>query len=264
MKLSVSKRYLLIALGLLLITTLLGVDFARRYMRASALPGADSSDAASNEKGNPDTWSLLFERKVGEKEQFAVVAEKNVFSPLRKMWSPPPPPPPQAEAPAPEKPPVELPKREDIELRGTAVVGSQSKAMLRFKSFKSDQTQILAEGEIGKQKDTPGGPQFTVVKIETDSVLLKDAAGQQFRVGLYDHKREAPAVTKNEPTMAVAPVAPPAKAPAATSAVAGQTGSAAADAKANAEQSAQKNEDLVKEGKMKKISTPFGPVYRKQ
>ena len=46
-------------------------------------------------------WELLFERHAPAREEVAVIAEKNVFSPLRKAWTPPPPP-------EPEKMPEEL------------------------------------------------------------------------------------------------------------------------------------------------------------
>lgn len=272
MKMSISKRYLLVALGLLLVATIIWIDAGRRFIKAGAIKAPDISDVvAVGDSDNTDAWSLLFERRVPPQEQFAVIAEKNVFSPLRKAWAPPPPPQPPAEPDEPvveEKPEPEPSRRDDVELRGTAMVGETRKAILGFKSFRSPQTLLLGEGEVASEKDVKDGPRFTVIRIESESVRIKDSEGREFIVGLFDHSREAPAATVNQSSVEVAPTAivQPAGEPAGSSGVVvgGTTGAVAESPESRAQLIQQKNEQLVKEGKMKKIDTPFGPVYRKQ
>lgn len=270
MKVSISKRYLLLALGLVLVAGIVWADAARRFVKAGAVKAPDISEVAVNDGGGTDAWNLLFERRVPPKEQFAVITEKNVFSPFRKAWAPPPPPPPAEEAVAPteEKPAEEPPKRDDIELRGTAMVGAQRKAILGFKTFRPPQTMLLGEGEVASEKEIQDGPKFTVVRIESESVRIKDGVGREFMVGLYDHRRQAPEATVNQSTVEVAPQAAPQPAAAAPATagvvVGGGSASTPATPEAKIQRIQERNEQLVKEGKMKKIDTPFGPVYRKQ
>jgi hypothetical protein len=268
MKLSISKRYLLVAMGLLLIAAVIWLDAARRFVKAGEIKAPDISEVVAVGDGDAtDAWSLLFERRVPPQDQFAVIAEKNVFSPLRKAWAPPPPPPAEPEAPVVEETPVlEPPRREDVELRGTAMVGETRKAILGFKSFRPPQTLLLAEGEVASEKEIKDGPRFTVVRIENESVRIKDAEGREFLVGLFDHRREAPAATVNQSTVELAPqIAPQSEAPPAEATIlVGGASDNVTPSKLSSDQLRQKNEQLVKEGKMKKIYTPFGPVYRKQ
>ena len=149
------------------------------------------------------------------------------------------------------------------------MVDEERKAILRFKSFRSGQTMLLAEGAVAQEKDVQDGPKYTVLGIKSESVRLKDNAGREFLVGLYDHGREAPRQATPQASVEVAPAtseAKPAASQEASSAVVvgGQGGASASSGQGTTKaQQQQKNEQLVKEGKMTKISTPFGPVYRK-
>lgn len=274
MKVALSKRYIFMAVALLIIASLFWVDAGQRLFKAGHLKAPNlTPEVMTNEGDDKDSWNLLFERRVPAREQFAVIADKNVFSPLRRAWAPPPPPPepePDVERepePEPQKP---LPKRGDIELRGTAVMDKERMAILRFKNFRAGQTMFLAEGAIAQEEDVKDGPKFTITRIEAESVRLKDGSGQEFAVGLYDHVREAPRSVSSEVSVEVAPVAAPqgaAVTESGSSAVIVGEGSGGGSngnsPETRMQRQQEKNEQLVKEGKMRKISTPFGPVYRK-
>ena len=126
-------------------------------------------------------WELLFERHAPAREEVAVIAEKNVFSPLRKAWTPPPPPEPEKVPEEPKAPPPP-PKRDGVELRGTAMVGDTRTAMVHFRLFNPPETLLLCEGGVAKPSKADG-PVFTMVRIEPDRVIMKDSAGEIFVVG---------------------------------------------------------------------------------
>lgn len=269
MKFSTSIRYYLLAIVLLLVAAILWADVARRVFKAGEIKNPSIAGTAGTEGNDTSAWNLFFERKVPTKDHFNVIADKNVFSASRKAWTPP-----QAqeeakpETAAQNKTEEIVSKRDDVELRGTAMVEQKRKAILHFKSFRSVKTFRLGEGDVASEKDQKGGPSFTVLSIASDTVRMKDNAGKEFVVGLYDHKREGPATTVNQSKIveAQAPSPPPqAPAPAPSSVVVGTPTNANQEgisSKTDAQR--QKNEQLVKEGKMKKIETPFGSVYRKQ
>lgn len=271
MKISIAKRYLLMVVVLVLIAAFFWVDAGQRLLKARRFKTPNLAEVAATESGDIDTWTVLFERRVPPKEEFALIEEKNVFSPLRKAWTAPPPPVLETETePEEELTPEEtLPKRDDIELRGTAMVGEERKAILKFKSFRSGATLLLTEGAVAQDKEAKDGPKFTVLHIKAESVRLKDGAGKEFLVGLYDHDRETPHTPVTQTTMEVEPVPTAQAAPAVDSSassavvVGGTSTNNQQSAETRIQQQREKNEQLVKEGKMKKISTPFGPVYRK-
>lgn len=254
MKISIAKRYALVALVLAVAAGLFWFDFGRRYLRASSVKNPDAARDGA-EVSAPGAWGLLLEWRGPEKEETAVIVERNVFSPRRTAWAPPPPPPEvkttETAAPAPPPPP---PKRDGVELRGTAAVGDTRTAMVHFRPFNPPETLLLREGDTAKPSKADG-PVFTVVRIEPDRVLMKDAAGAEFQVGLYDHSRQVAQAPAQPQAVVNTEAAAPAAAPA--SAVAGE-----APRKETPDAIQERNEQLVREGKMRKIQTPFGPVYR--
>jgi hypothetical protein len=129
--------------------------------------------------------------------------------------------------------------------------------------------QRLAEGEEARDEKRPNGLSYTLVKVEPRKVVLKDSRGQEFAVGLYDNKRRRPlkTVAAAKPKITVEQT----RAPAAASPRAGTSSPAASRASAKTGLSgrqihklpAAEKEALVKQGVLKKFSTPFGPVYRR-
>lgn len=257
MKISIAKRYVLMALVLAVGAGLFWFDFGRRYMRAGTVRDPQMTQGGI-EASAPGAWELLFERRQPGKEEVAVIVEKNVFSPRRAAWAPPPPPEPKPEEPEAPKPPPPPAKRDGVELRGTAMVAGERTAMVHFRPFNPPETLILREGAVAKPKSGPG-PEFTMVRIESDKVIMTDAAGAEFQVGLYDHSRQVASQAPAQPQAVVSTTAPAASAP--TSSVVGE---APKKELSPAEVQQERNEQLVKEGKMRKINTPFGPVYRQQ
>ena len=254
-KISIAKRYALVALVLAIAAGLFWYDFGRRYLRASAVKNPDVT-RGSVDSSSSGGWELLFERRSPAREEVAVIAERNVFSPLRKAWTPPPPPEPEKVPEEPKAPPPP-PKRDGVELRGTAMVGNTRTAMIHFRPFNPPETLLLREGGVAKPSKADG-PVFTMVRIEPDRVIMKDSAGAEFQVGLYDHSRQTAAQTPVQQQAVVSTETPKAAAPPASSVV------SKAPRKETPDAIQERNEQLVKEGKMRKILTPFGPVYRKQ
>ena len=91
------------------------------------------------------------------------------------------------------------------------------------------------------------GPVFTMVRIEPDRVIMKDSAGAEFQVGLYDHSRQAAAQAPVQQQAVVSTEAPKAAAPPASSVV------GEAPRKETPDAIQERNEQLVKEDKMRKI-----------
>lgn len=257
MKISIAKRYALVAVVLAVAAGLFWFDFGRRYIRAGSVKDPQTTQDGM-EASAPGAWGLLFERRPPGKEEVAIVVEKNVFSPRRTAWAPPPPPetkPEEPEAPASPLPP---PKRDGVELRGTAMMADVRTAIIHFRLFNPPETLLLREGTVAKPKQGEG-PEFVVERIEANKVIMKDSAGAKFQVGLYDHARQTEAPQAPAQSQAVVSTAPAAASAPASSVV----GEAPKGEPSPAAVQQERNEQLVKEGKMRKINTPFGPVYRK-
>ena len=196
--------------------------------------------------------------------QFQPVSDKNLFSPDRKPWAPPPPPPkpkkePKAEEPPPPPPPP--PGDPRIRLYGTTLTDTRQAALLYFERFSSKQKhRLLDVGDTARDDGERGDRNFFVLKsIEHDKAVLEDADGWEHVVGLFDHERRAPAPIPTPTPVAAAP---------------SRTDAAEQEDQDSPEQgepirrmedipeSLEEREQLAKEGRLRRISTPFGPVFR--
>jgi len=217
--------------------------------------------------------SKLEKTQVG-RNRYAVAADKNLFSPNRRAWQPPAPKVPEATDKNQDQPAAPAATRRDVILYGTYIAGGQRKAILQFSRL-GRKLQRLAEGEEARDEKRPNGLSYTLVKVEPRQVVLKDSRGQEFAVGLYDNKRRRPlkTVAAAKPKITVEQTRAPAAASprAAASPPAGTSSPAASRASAKTGLSgrqihklpAAEKEALVKQGVLKKFSTPFGPVYRR-
>jgi len=232
----------------------------------------------------------LSQRLVIDVEAYAPIVENNLFSSGRQAWSPPlaetPSPPPPLSAPQPRAP--------NVRLYGTQVTAQDKIGLFFFGDFSgNNKHRILREGErVWDGEEREGGRSFLVERIEPDMAVLLDTAGRSLEVGLYDHHRIAsrgnsvPAPVRQGPQIIMSSPARPPETVGAPSRIAPDgVGEQSGDSPAQGQEelvpelSRQENdhgapaplipvqnhdemEQLVEEGKMRKIMTPFGPIYR--
>jgi hypothetical protein len=194
--------------------------------------------------------------------QFSAVAEKNLFSPDRTAWAPPPPPPktePDQEAEEPPPPPGS----HRIRLYGTTISPSEKTALLYFERFSSKQKhRLVAEGEtVSDDGEKARGGEFVLQSVKKDAAILTDKDGHEIVVGLYDHERTDP---PPPPKPAADPKPSPTQPPGQPVAAESQPPSAGEPIRRMEDipDSKEEREQLAKEGRLRRISTPFGPVYR--
>ena len=213
-----------------------------------------------------------------EVSRYAVTADRNLFSPIRKAWHAPVPHPVAAVKKEASKAPAAAPIRRDVVLYGTYISGKTRKAMLHFKRFRKGQ-MLVAEG--AEAKDVESGnpsrrqtPVYTVLKVEAKKVTLKDERGSEFTVNLYDNKKRRPVKTANKANIKVGKSAAPQKSAKVTIAPAGGTplkvtkrksssAAPALSARQIRKLSVEEKDALVAKGVLKKHTTPFGPVYKR-
>jgi hypothetical protein len=162
-------------------------------------------------------------------------------------------------------------------LYGTYIAGKEKRAVLHFRRFRKGRLR-LAEGEEARDADPkaasrPHSPVYKVVKIEPRSVVLEDAQGKKFTVGLYDNKKRHPAKTANKPNIKVEKAVLPKPNTTKVGKSGSQVGTTAGKATAGSgaaltardirKLSREDKEALVSQGVLKKLSTPFGPVYKR-
>jgi hypothetical protein len=259
-------RYLVAVLFLAAAALVLALAY-RTYRGAAALTVAAPNPRAS-EAGDAQLKEMEALLREGAKEpRYQVIADRNLFSPERKAW--------QLPLEAREAASAAPVARGDVVLYGTYLSDARRYAIIGFSlTAGKSKRYVLAEGEA--PKDDQGRPlAYQVEAIGPDSIVLKDRSGTAYTVGLYVNKRSSPTQTVNTtPAQAPPPPTPAAQtaAPASTPAAEPTAGNQAAE-KAAAEtvpglpsdyKSLPENEKerLVKEGKLRKINTPMGAVYR--
>lgn len=207
--------------------------------------------------------------------RYAVTADKNLFAADRKAWQPPAPPQPQVENKdgAAKVPEVAAPVRRDVVLYGTYLSGSVKKAMLHFKRFRKGR-MLLAEGEEAKDEETGKSgrrktPVYKILKVEAKNVTLKDERGAEFVVSLYDNKQRRSARTNNkkniqvEAAVTVAPAPTKSSRPASLAKKSTSPSGSTLSARQIRKLSVEEKDALVKKGELRKLNTPFGPVYKR-
>lgn len=262
MKLSTTQRHYVFAAVFVLIAVLLWADLVRRYVQVSVVPEPGNAEASGSEAGGASTWQTFFGQARPDQDQFAVIRDRNAFSPSRKAW-------------------VEAAKgahnssggqkssavQGDVRLLGIALMGGDRKVILNIGLSGRSFTKFYGEGDAVTGPEESSGPMFKVLEIGERFVRMEDSAGEEFTVSLFDHEREGEEVidesiyTTPTPMVIVGDTVP------------GDSEDASVedgdkDGKQGSEYVSEeeetRNEQLVREGKLKKIETPFGPVYRKQ
>jgi len=150
---------------------------------------------------------------------------------------------------------------------GIALMGGDRKVILNISSAGRSFTKFYGEGDGVDGPEESSGPLFRVLEIGERFVRLEDSSGEEFTVSLFAHEREEEETIDESIYTTPTPMV-----------IVGDTGSGdGQDAEAEDEdkdgqggseyvsdEEETRNEQLVREGKLKKIETPFGPVYRKQ
>lgn len=228
----------------------------------------------------------------GAVDAFMPIVEDNLFSPDRRPWVPP-----LSATPSPPPPVAPPPPRvSNIRLYGTQVTTQEKIGLFYFGDLPGrNKHRMLREGEfVWDGEEAEGRQVFQVVTIERSKATLVDSAGRSFDIGLFDHSHgpargdTPPLFTQQGPTIITSvPARPrePASAPHATPALStdsptepgerpleGTGGGRVEPPPLETEQSShpplipiqnhEEMEQLVEEGKMRKIMTPFGPIYR--
>lgn len=199
----------------------------------------------------------------GMGKRYQVIADKNLFTPNRQPWRPPVP---QKTAEKKTRTPLVRSGKGDVLLYGTYLAGQERRAILYFKRFVAPRSRVVTVGQTVRDKGERGKRVFyQVLKIEKDQVLVKDGAGRSLQVGLYEHGLSK---TGSRPVQRKIQVTTDK-----TQSRIGLAGSRTKKKKVYSsgrlgfsqlrQMTTSEKERLVKEGKLRKITTPFGTaVYR--
>ncbi len=209
-----SQRHILAGIVLTLAAAAVWGMFLRDYMRVGTDEDPQWPASRTESDNNATEFEYFSRRGLVPAENSRVIAEQNMFSSARKEWTPPQSKP-EAVPPGASSGPVEK-TRPDIELRGVSFVAGKPWAILRFLSFKPEETQVLKEGEYVSVPGGAGNAYLLVWKVGPESVVIKDQDGVEYTIGLHDHGREVVPSAPVEPRVIVdsAEAKPAAKAPA--------------------------------------------------
>ena len=227
-----SARYFSIAL-LFLASLALGAATIVTYVHESGREMRDplQTEVEAQETVTAKELQALFQGAKVQGSRYAVISDRNLFSPEREAWEPPPPPPPSSqEKEEEETKPVPPVNPNDVYLYGTSVQNnSTSLAILDFNRFLSpNKRRVVKEGEIVRDDGERGNNFYYMIrKINPTKVIIEDPQKRAFDVDLFSSKKNVghdfAVQTMNDP----------------------------------------EKEKLVQQGVLEKLSTPFGPVYRK-
>lgn len=221
MNITFSQRHMLAGVILTLAAAAIWVMFLRDYMRVGT--DADPQWPASSYKesdNNATEFEYFSNQDLVPTENSRVIAEQNMFSSARKEWAPPQSKPETAPSGGASGPVERI--RPDIELRGVSFVEGKPWAIVRFLSFKPEETKVLQEGEYVSVPGGAGNAYLLLEKVEPESVVIKDQDGSEYTIGLHDHRREVAPSTPVESIVIIGSAvakpeakapAPPAKAP---------------------------------------------------
>ncbi|WP_045221780.1 hypothetical protein [Desulfonatronum thioautotrophicum] len=205
----------------------------------------------------PEELRSMFADTPPSNSQYAAVTERNLFSPERRPWAPPP----DVSREAVASPPPPILENPRVRLYGTTITPVRRSALLYFESFSSQRKhRILEVGETARDEGDRGdSAYFVLVRLDADSAVLEDPHGREHVIGLYEHPRVPPPRPSSPGPARDATPAPVASSPAETEA------SMSLEPIRRMEdipESLEEREQLAREGRLNRISTPFGPVFR--
>ena len=208
MRLPLPYRYLAVSAVLLAFVGFNWFSFFQDLSRVGTQEDG-AAPAAGSSADNAEDSGILAALRRSAPPRTRIIAEQNIFSPLRREYVPPESD--QATAQGEDAAegfgPAGLP-RDDVELRGIVVIGGQRKAILRFLAMKPEVVMALAEGESTDRDGGPQGPVFTVARIDDEYARIRDGDGKLYQIGLFDHGRIAPPAKAPGVQITITPLPP--------------------------------------------------------
>lgn len=247
---------------------LMGMSLRQYLLQAqkTLLPKLETSEFSS--AAMLEETRMLFVQAAPAASQYASISEQNMFSPERRPWSPPPPAQTPSPTTEPERPSPVAPG--GIRLYGTTISTEKKLALLYFERFTSRQKHFLArEGDIVRDEGERGETvYYQIVSVAQDRVELLDAQGNNVTIGLYDHQRTDSSPGLPPPNIVMQQRQSQGQrqpGPGQASPVVQPTTPEAAGLQqslSDLPDSMEERERLAREGRLRRIDTPFGPVYR--
>ncbi len=211
-----------------------------------------------------DRSSDIFSREIMLAD-FDVIVDKNLFSPDREAWK----------APLTVDDPQDTPptatrsriRPQEVQLHGVINSQGQKMALINHQKLpEQSRSRLVSEGETVYLNRKGDDEKFEIIAIERESITVS-AGGDTFQVGLYSHRRQELAAstvmdaekikpeqmaddTSRQTQEEALPKFMQRMREGASGEQAGQPGST------------QDLERQVEEGTMRRVDTPFGPLYR--
>ncbi|WP_321531242.1 hypothetical protein [uncultured Desulfuromonas sp.] len=248
-----------VVLVVLLLGVVLNVALALRvYQRNRHI---DSSTTSRSQQSSEASGSLvkdlnaLLSPPTFRHTVYEGIENRNLFSQTRTAWKPP-----IDEDEEPEET-FSKARRTDVVLYGTYLSQGRLRALVEFPHLEEKlRRQRLFAGEQvtsnAKKKKS-----YTIVSVKDDSITVKDQNAVVFRVGLYDAKKKphrSAAVAKTSIT-----VEKDDRNEGGSSVVAGKSRAESAAEVVHQRQAKARQEQMIKSGELRKVTTPFGTAYVK-
>jgi hypothetical protein len=207
----------------------------------------------------------LFSSIRKDPQKFAVIKEKNLFSPKREHWQPPQPKKEdKKEEKKEEKPKPPPADRDDVILYGTYTSNATKRAIIHFKKFRfSPSSRVVSVGDVLRDGEKRGDDvYYKIASIEKNNVELVDYRDRKFSVNIYAHDIEAAVKQRSEQNIQISE----SKQKEGSSVVgqAPQRQEKRSSGSGVQNLSTREKERLHQEGKLRKIETPFGTLYREK
>ena len=242
------------------------VQAYQRESRTDLTAQGARKETPSNPRLAQELEQAMGQPKV-QPSRYRVIEDRNLFTPERKMWSPP-----EPEKKDDEKTEIVEAQRTDVQLFGTFRMNDTRYAILGLPLLRRAYPRYtVAEGETLTSEDAENSPEpvsYTLVAIEDDHILVRDYAGKTFKVS-HENKRNGPsfstAAASSPSVVVTSQAAPPASAARSTPQTNTGPGVVTTEKGDRAKPglvSKEKREQMVRDGSMVKVKTPFGTMYK--
>ncbi len=211
----------------------------------------------------------LLARPKSAAARYHIIAERNLFSPKRRAWAPPPAAP-ETKNEKPETPKPPPPTEDELIYFGSFITGETQYAIVgapRIRSANDEYVVTVGDVIVDPKRKTRS---YTILEITREMIVVKDHNNYTFMIGLLDHDRKGQVATKNSENVTISKTENPN-----TQNVLVSVGTKENENSSNKEsQNAaklpkdydtlpdSKKEQLVEQGLLKKMKTPFGTVYK--
>lgn len=183
-----SQRHILIGIVLTFVVVAIWGVFLKDYALVGTTEDAQRPVSSAESDANATDFEYFSKSGQVPEKNSRIIAEQNMFSSARREWVAP-----QTRddvaSPGKGKAGLAEKSRQDIELRGVAVVAGEPRVILRFMSFKPEETKLLKEGDYVSVPGGSGKAYLIVDKIGSESVVLRDQDGVEHAISLREHRR---------------------------------------------------------------------------